>query len=55
MGENSNNHWRIFDSGDDLQVATTVRAVVDVDVEDHFEQPGPTQVPRRTLCVRVIG
>jgi hypothetical protein len=36
MGKDSRNHWRIFDGGDDLQAATTVRAVVDVDVEDPF-------------------
>ena len=32
-----------------------VRAVLDVDVEDPFEQPGPTQARRRTLRVHVIG
>ena len=30
-------------TGDDLQAAAAVRAVFDVDVEDPFEQPGPTQ------------
>jgi hypothetical protein len=27
-------------AGDDLQAAAAVRAVLDVDVEDPFEQPG---------------
>jgi hypothetical protein len=30
-------HWRIFDRGDDLQVAAAVRTVFNVDVEDSFE------------------
>src|SRR5262249_46303124 len=34
-------------AGDDLQAAAAVRAVFDVDVEDPFEQPGPTQARRR--------
>jgi len=37
MGEDSDNHRRIFDGGDDLQGAAAVRAVVDLDVEDPFE------------------
>src|SRR4029450_5325701 len=41
MGEDFDNHRRIFDGGDDLQAAAAVRAVFDVDVEDPFEQPGP--------------
>ena len=36
-------------TGDDLQAAAAVRAVFDVDVEDPFEQPGPTQA-RRAPC-----
>jgi hypothetical protein len=39
MGEDFDNHRRIFDGGDDLQAAAAVRAVFDVDVEDPFEQP----------------
>ena len=42
MGEDFDNHRRIFDGGDALQAAAAVRAVFDVDVEDPFEQPGPT-------------
>jgi len=37
MGADSDNHWRIFDGGDDLQAAATVRAVFDVNIEDPFE------------------
>ena len=39
---------------DDLQAARAVAAVFDVDVEDPFEQPGPTQARRRALrCDRM--
>jgi hypothetical protein len=55
MSKDSDNHRRIFDGGDDLQGAAAVRAVVDVDIEDPFEQPGPTHARRRTLRVSVIG
>ena len=33
MGEDFDNHRRIFDRGDDLQAAAAVRAVLDVDIE----------------------
>jgi hypothetical protein len=55
MAEDFDNHRRIFDGGDDLQCAATIRAVFDVNVEDPFEQPGPTQARRRTLRGSVIG
>jgi hypothetical protein len=55
MAEDFDNHRRIFDSGDDLQSTAAVRAVFDVNVEDPFEQPGPTHWRRRALRVRVIG
>ena len=55
MGEDFDNHRRIFDSGDDLQGTAAVRALFDVDVEDPFEKPGPTHARRRTLRVRVIA
>ena len=42
-------------TGDDLQAAAAVRAVFDVNVEDSFEQPGPTHARRHALRVRVIG
>ena len=49
MGEDFDNHRRIFDGGDDLQAAAAVRAVFDVDVEDPFEQPGPANARRRAM------
>jgi hypothetical protein len=33
MAEDFDNHRRIFDGGDDLQCAATIRAVFDVNVE----------------------
>ena len=33
-----------------VQAAAAVRAVFDVDVEDPFEQPGPTQARRRVIA-----
>ena len=61
--EDFDNHRRIFDggpstrlrTGDALQAAAAVRAVFDVDVEDPFEQPGPTQARRRALRVIACG
>ena len=41
--------------GDDLQAAAAVGAVFDVDVEDPFEQPGPTDARRFSLTLGVIG
>jgi len=55
MAEDFDNHRRMLDSGDDLQAAAAVRAVFNIDVEDPFEQPGPTHARRRTLRVRVIA
>jgi len=55
MGEDPEDHWRIFDGGDDLQGAAAVRAVVDVDTVDPVEQPGPPHAGQRTLRVSVIG
>jgi hypothetical protein len=43
MGEDFDNHRRIFDSGDDLQGTAAVRALFDVDVEDE-----PTMVSLET-------
>ena len=37
-----------------FNAAAAVRAVFDVDVEDPFEQPGPTHARRRALRVSVI-
>ena len=50
MGENFDDHRRIFDGGDDLQAAAAVRPMFNVDVEDPFEQPGPTQARRRVIA-----
>lgn len=47
MSKDPDNHWRIFDSDDDLQGAAAVRAVVDVDIQDPLEQPGPSNAPAR--------
>jgi len=55
MSKDSDNHRRIFDRSDDLQSAAAVRAVLNVDVEDPLEQPGPTHARRRALRVRVIA
>ena len=63
MGEDLGNHRRIFDgspstrlrTGDDLQAAGAVGAVFNVDVEDPFEQPGPTDARRRALRVSVLA
>ena len=55
MAEDFDNYRRIFDRGDDLQAAAAVRAVLDVDVADPFEQPGPTQARRRALRVIACG
>jgi membrane peptidoglycan carboxypeptidase len=55
MAEDFDNYRWILDRGDDLQAAAAVRAVLDVDVEDPFEQPGPTQARRRALRVIACG
>ena len=38
MAEDLDDYRRIFDGGDDLQGAAAVGAVLNVDVEDPFEQ-----------------
>lgn len=45
--EDSYDHSRIFDGGDDLQTPATVRAMFDVDVKDPFGQTRPTGARRR--------
>jgi hypothetical protein len=42
-------------TGDDLQAAAAVGAVFDVDVDDPFEQPGPTDARRRALRLSVLA
>src|SRR5262245_52319329 len=51
MGEDFDNHRRIFDRGNDLQGSAAVGTVFHVDVEDAFEQPGPADARRRALPV----
>ena len=51
MSENFGNHGGIFNGGNDFQGAATVWAVLDVDIEYAFEQPGPAHVGSR----RVMG
>ena len=46
MGGDLDYYRRIFDRSDDLQAAAAIRAVFDVDVEDPFEQSGPTHARR---------
>ena len=55
MAEDLVDHRRIFNRGDDLQDAAAVGAVFNVDVEDPFEQSGPTHARRRALRLRVIA
>ena len=55
MAEDFGDHRWIFNRGDDLQGAAAVRAVLDVDVEDPFEQPGPAHARRFSLTLGVIG
>jgi len=55
MAEDFDNQRRIFDGGDDLQGAAAIRAVLHVDVEDPFEQPGPAHARGVSLGRGVIG
>ena len=55
MAEDFDNHRRILNGGDDLQAAAAVGAVFNVDVEDPFEQSGPTHARRRALRVSVLA
>ena len=41
MREDPDNHRRLLDGGDDLQLATALRAVFEVQVENALEQEGP--------------
>ena len=53
MREDPDNHRRLFDRGDDLQLATTLRAVFEVQVEDAPEQARPAHA--RRCFMRVVG
>jgi len=44
------NHRRLFDGGNDLELAATLRAVFEVDIEHALEQARPAHA-RRGVCV----
>ena len=54
MREDLDDYRRIFDASDDLQAAAAVGAAFDVDIEDPFEQSGPTRARRFSLTLGVI-
>jgi hypothetical protein len=47
--EDFDNELSIFDGSDDLQAATTARAVFDVDIEYALEHARPTRARRRAM------
>ena len=49
MREYPDNHRRLFDGGDDLQVAATLRAVFEVDSENALEQACAAVIARRGI------
>ena len=53
MREDPDNHGGLLDGSDDLQVAATLRAVFEVDIEHAFEQPRPAHA--RRCFMRVVG
>ena len=53
MGEDFDNHRRIFDRGNDLQSSAAVRAVFDVDVEDPFGKNARVRLPKSTNLVTI--
>ena len=53
MREDLDYHRRLFDGGDDLQLAATLRAAFDVDVEHALEQARPAHA--RRCFMRVAG
>ena len=55
MGEDTHNHRRLNDCGDDLQGAAARWAAFDIDLEDPLEQACPTQACRRRLRVGAIA
>ena len=50
MREYPDNHRRLFDGGDDLELASTLRAVFEVEVEHAPEQARPAHA-RGCVCV----
>ena len=55
MGEESRNHRRLNDGGNDLQGAAALRAVFEIDIEDALEQARPTHARGRRLRMGMIG
>ena len=53
MREYPDNHRRLFDGGDDLQGAATLRSVFDVDSENALEQTRPAHA--RRCFIRVVN
>ena len=51
MREYPDNHGGLFDGGDELQVAATIRTMFDIDRENTFEQARPTHARRCAGCV----
>ena len=49
MGEDPGDHRGLFDGADDLQGATTLATVLEVDPEHTLQQARPTPARRRTL------
>jgi len=50
VGEDFLDHRRLEDRRDDLQLATAVRAVVQVEIEHALEQLGSAQLVRSSLA-----
>ena len=50
MRQYPDDHGGLFDGANDLQGATTIRALLDVNVEDALEQPRPTHARRCAVC-----
>ena len=53
MREYPDNHRRLFNGGDDLQVAGALRAVFDVDIEIALEKTRPAHARRRAVLMAV--
>ena len=49
--EDPNNHRGLFDDGDNLQVAATLGAVLEVDIEHALEQTRPAHARRRAVLM----
>ena len=58
MSENFGNHRGIFNRGNDFPGTATVWAVLNVDIEYPFEQPGPADARRTRMMgglAQIIG